>query len=91
MAPAEPTTAATSHPSIRIDVDLKAGTANVVAKTDNDDKGVRKRNIQQPNGSSLAELPTGVTIRSSSQIEGVSAVVDERKTEQQRILELTRY
>ena len=67
---------AAAHPSIRIDVDLKAGTANVVAKSDNDDKGIPKRKIQQPNGSSLAELPTGVTIRSSSQIEGVSSVAD---------------
>ena len=75
MAPAEPT-ASTAYPSIRIDVDLKAGTANVVAKSDNDDKGIPKRKIQQPNGSSLAELPTGVTIRSSSQIEGVSSVAD---------------
>ena len=75
VALAEPEPAA-AHPSIRIDVDLKAGTANVVAKSDNDDKGIRKRNIQQPNGSSLAELPTGVTIRSSSQIEGVSSVAD---------------
>ena len=72
-------------------MDLKAGTANVVAKTDNDDKDARKRNTQQPNGSrSLAELPTGLTIRSASQLEGVSSAADEKKTEQQRILELTR-
>ena len=74
-------------------MDLKAGTANVVAKTaaDNDDKGVRKRNNPlPPAGGSISELPTGFSIRNASQIEHAPSMANEKKTEQQRILELTR-